>query len=135
MATPQRPVVVAVVVAPPIGPAVVDTAAAECRLREATLVLVDPRPDDEGAPRPSPTAQELARRWQERGLEVEVRAVARGRSGGTAAVWEANELGAQLLVIGVRRRSPVGKLVLGSDAQDALLGADCPVLAVKAPED
>lgn len=40
--------------------------------------------------------------------------------------------GAELLVIGVRRRSPVGKAVMGSDAQDMLLQANCPVLAVKA---
>jgi nucleotide-binding universal stress UspA family protein len=36
-----------------------------------------------------------------------------------------------LLVIGMKRRSPVGKLVLGSPAQQLLLRADIPVLAVK----
>lgn len=46
---------------------------------------------------------------------------------------EAREAGAELIVIGIRRRSRVGKLVLGSIAQDLLLAADCPVLAVKAP--
>ena len=39
--------------------------------------------------------------------------------------------GADVLVIGVRRRSPVGKLVMGSVAQTILLDADCPVLAVR----
>ena len=43
----------------------------------------------------------------------------------------ANELGATMIVIGLRRRSRVGKLVLGSNAQDILLTADCAVLAVK----
>ncbi len=38
--------------------------------------------------------------------------------------------GADLLVIGLRRRSPVGKLVLGSDARDIILQSPVPVLAV-----
>lgn len=50
-----------------------------------------------------------------------------------ALVEAAERARAQLLVIGMRRRSPVGKLVLGSVVQDVLLSADCPVLAVKAP--
>lgn len=44
----------------------------------------------------------------------------------------ADEVGADLIVIGLRRRSPVGKLILGSAASRILLTAHHAVLAVKA---
>ncbi|MDV3128171.1 universal stress protein [Mycobacterium sp. 21AC1] len=40
---------------------------------------------------------------------------------------------AELLVIGIRHRSPVGKLLLGSASQRLLLECPKPVLAVKPP--
>jgi nucleotide-binding universal stress UspA family protein len=46
-----------------------------------------------------------------------------------ARVAAANDV--RLVVIGMRRRSPVGKLVTGSDAQRLLLDLDVPILAVK----
>ncbi|AFR51315.1 universal stress protein [Gordonia sp. KTR9] len=42
------------------------------------------------------------------------------------------ELSADLIVVGLRRRSRVGKLLLGSNAQRILIDAEVPVLAVKA---
>ena len=66
----------------------------------------------------------------------DVRLVAGGRD--VADVSEAilgavGELGPDVLVIGARRRSPVGKAFLGSVAQNIILDADVPVLVVKSP--
>jgi nucleotide-binding universal stress UspA family protein len=124
--------IVASLRAEPLGSVIIDAALRECALRSARLVVLDARPNDEQPPQPSSLAKEAERRAREAGVEVEVRAMARSRSAGTTAVWLASELDADLLIIGLRRRSPVGKLVLGSDTQDAVLGADCPILAVKA---
>ena len=52
-----------------------------------------------------------------------------------AMLQVARQEAVDLIVIGMRRRSRVGKLVLGSNSQDILLNADCPVLAVKASEE
>jgi nucleotide-binding universal stress UspA family protein len=43
----------------------------------------------------------------------------------------ADEVGASVIVIGLRRRSAVGKLLMGSSAQRILLDAQRPVLAVR----
>jgi nucleotide-binding universal stress UspA family protein len=42
-----------------------------------------------------------------------------------------DKLGAEVLVIGGRRRSPVGKLILGSVTQTLILEANVPVIVVK----
>jgi nucleotide-binding universal stress UspA family protein len=56
------------------------------------------------------------------------------RGADEALLNEAERVGAELIVIGVRRRSAVDKLVLGSVAREVLLRANCPVLAVKAAD-
>jgi len=44
----------------------------------------------------------------------------------------AQESGAELVVVGLQRKSAVAKALLGSNAQRILLEADCPVLSVRA---
>ncbi|MDQ0618488.1 universal stress protein [Arthrobacter globiformis] len=41
------------------------------------------------------------------------------------------QVNASVIVVGVKHRSPVGKLLLGSAAQQILLDANIPVIAVK----
>ena len=51
---------------------------------------------------------------------------------GEQVVALTDKVGADLLVIGARRRSPVGKAFLGSVTQTIILQANVPVLVVKA---
>ena len=76
-------------------------------------------------------ADDVRRRLDEAGLSYDVRLTSRGRDVAEDIIAAASSEGGQLIVIGLRRRSPVGKLLLGSNAQRILLDAPCPVLAVK----
>ena len=51
----------------------------------------------------------------------------------SAIIGKIAEIAPDLLVIGARRRSPVGKAFLGSVTQHILLDVDVPVLVVKSP--
>ncbi len=67
------------------------------------------------------------------GVEHEVSQSVTARDPADQILQLAHDTNAELIVIGLRRRTPVGKLIMGSSAQTVLLEAECPVLAVKAP--
>ncbi|HET9861779.1 MAG TPA: universal stress protein [Nocardioidaceae bacterium] len=72
----------------------------------------------------------LLDRLRAEGLEVEVqREVVPDVA--EAVVVAADAARADLVVVGIRRRSPVGKALMGSVAQRVILDAHCPVVAVK----
>ena len=55
----------------------------------------------------------------------------RGLSSGEDLVEFANENQIEEIIVGVKRRSKVGKLLMGSTAQYVILQANCPVVTVK----
>lgn len=53
-----------------------------------------------------------------------------GESLGALTVRAAEQHGADLIVMSLRRRTPVGKALLGSYEQEVLLSSPCPVLSI-----
>ncbi len=118
------------------GRAALRKAAAEAQLRQATLVVVKSQRrgrdfDAEEARQFEELLGEVQEGLAAHGVEHEVRSPG-GGDPSEDLIEIAEETGAELIVIGLRRRTPVGKLILGSNAQRILLDAPCPVLAVKA---
>lgn len=106
------------------GWAALEHAAAEARLRRLPIVLVpNTEREDVEAGR-----AELARV----GVDVVVEDSSPTGHIADHIIEIANTTNADLVVIGLRRRSPTGKLLLGLNAQRILLDAACPVHAVKA---
>jgi nucleotide-binding universal stress UspA family protein len=66
------------------------------------------------------------------GLDATFKQFVRGKSAIEEIEEMVDELQVSLLIIGLRKRTPVGKLFLGSVAQEILLSVPCPVLSVKA---
>ncbi len=64
-------------------------------------------------------------------VEIEVHTVTGEDTVADTVLAQAAAVGADLLVIGARNRSPVGKLLLGSATQSIILDATIPVLVVK----
>jgi nucleotide-binding universal stress UspA family protein len=108
----------------PEGRAALERAVSEARLRSAALVVVNTAPATD--------ANDLTDVLAASGVRYEIRTAADAQDSAEELIRTAESTAADFIVIGLRRRSPVGKLLLGSNAQRVLLDAACPVLAVKA---
>jgi nucleotide-binding universal stress UspA family protein len=74
---------------------------------------------------------QIRRRLKKDGVDCETTLSVRGLEPGEDLVEFARENDVDEIIIGVRKRSKVGKLVFGSTAQFVILEAHCPVLTVK----
>lgn len=119
------------------GRAALRRAADESLLRKSKLIVINSQRggrdyDSDEAQRFETELSRIQGELDREGLEHEVRQLVRGNEPAEDLIAVAQEENAEFIVIGLRRRSPVGKLILGSNAQRILLDAPCPVLAVKA---
>lgn len=121
----------------PEGHAALQRGIEEARLRGASLVVVSShRSRDMSTAEQNASVEaevaEVEQQLQGSGVTFEVRQTVRGLEPAEDLIAVSDQVGAELIVIGLRRRTPIGKLILGSNAQQVLLDAAAPVLAVKA---
>lgn len=69
--------------------------------------------------------------FEEKAVTCNTHLLIRGLSPGEDLVEFAAENQVDEIIVGVKRRSKVGKLLMGSTAQYVILQADCPVVTVK----
>ncbi len=122
----------------PEGKAALDRAVEEAQQRGARLIVINSHKggsalDKSVAVELDESLSDVHALLHDVGVEHEVRQLVRGADPAEDLIAVAEEVDADLIVIGLRRRTPVGKLIMGSNAQSVLLDASCPVLAVKAP--
>ncbi len=120
----------------PEGEAALEAAAAEAELRGASVLLLNTSRGDAYIDSRYANQEELdtaEARLRERGVEVTIQQAVGTGDVATELLRAAEHNDVKLIVLGLRRRSPVGKLILGSTAQRVLLESPVPVLAVKVP--
>lgn len=121
----------------PEGQAALAAARDEARDRNKKLIVVNSHKggssySGDDAIRTEEVLEEVRSSLAAAAVDFEIRELVRGNDPTDDLLEVAETSGAELIVIGLRRRTPIGKLVLGSNAQRVLLEADCPVLSVKA---
>lgn len=124
--TPSRP-----------GQAALLAGIAEAQHHHASLVVLNSSRGDALADPSFAQAADLE--WvrttcTEAGVEFSIRQEVRGKEAAEEMVDLLHEVDADLCVIGLRRRTAAGKMLLGSNAHRILMEAPCRVLAVKSTD-
>lgn len=124
----------------PEGWAALDRAIEEARHHDAHLFVIhsmrgDERDQVEQVLSYREALEEVETKLQHAGIRHSVHEFVRGKTVAGDVLEIAEEEHADLIVIGLRRRTPLGKLILGSHAQEILLNTSLPVLAVPAAEE
>ena len=118
----------------PEGQAALDKGIEIAKRRNERLLVVNATPGsaDDASMAGTHDVERIERLLEQPGLSAEFKQFGRGKSTVEEIQTLVETLPASLLVIGLRKRSPVGKLIMGSVAPELLWSVPCPVLAVKA---
>jgi nucleotide-binding universal stress UspA family protein len=118
----------------PVGEAALEAGLAEAKAHGDDVVILNSprrRSTVDGELIDEAAGDELVARAQQAGVAATIDHADHGDDLVETFQKVVGRTAARLVVIGLRRRSPVGKLVTGSDAQRLLLDLDVPILAVK----
>jgi len=118
----------------PEGQAALDKGIEIAKRRNEHLIVVNASPGGKKEDSSFADVQDFERVQQlleDTGLNAEIKQFVRGKNAVEEIEALVKTLPISILIIGLRKRSPVGKLIMGSVAQELLLSVSCPVLAVK----
>ncbi len=119
----------------PEGLAALDKGIEIAKRRQEHLIVVNASPGG-GQEDPSavdvPDTEHVQALLKNAGVDAEFKQFVRGKSATEEIQALVNSMNVSLLIIGLRKRSLVGKLIMGSVAHELLLSVSCPVLTVKA---
>jgi len=122
------------------GKAALEAAIEEAKRRDTSLVVVHSfhgggREAGDDILAADEELADIAARLDAEGIAHSIHDYVRGNDPAHDLVLAARDFDAELIVIGIRRRTAAGKFLLGSNAHDILMDAECPVLTVKAGSD
>lgn len=123
----------------PAGEAALEAGISEARIRGAELIVLHSSRGGnlEGAEDIATldaAAESIRSRLADEAISYRLGEQVLGNRPAEDIVAVARDEEAELIVIGLRNRSLVGKLILGSNAQEVLMNAPCPVLTVHSTE-
>jgi nucleotide-binding universal stress UspA family protein len=119
----------------PEGQVALQTGIEMSKSRNERLVVVNASPGGSGEDASKADYLDVERVEQmlvDNGIDAEFKQFIRGKNAVEEIEALVDSVQASVLIIGLRKRSPLGKLIMGSVAQEILLSVSCPVLAVKA---
>jgi nucleotide-binding universal stress UspA family protein len=115
---------------------IMDFAVEEAKLRSEKLIVVHSLYGGDKTTREEIEEGETLLKWAEEkakssGVEVETHLLVRGKDPGEDILEFISEIKPSLVVVGVKRRSPAGKLIFGSVPQKIILNSEVPVVSIK----